>query len=49
LDSGAPDVSIPADVALTMVRTGTLQLGQSFLTRFSSWPIDNSRQELVLK
>jgi clan AA aspartic protease (TIGR02281 family) len=27
IDSGASDVSIPADVALTLVRTGTLQVG----------------------
>jgi len=99
IDSGASDVSIPADVALTLVRTGTLQptdfigtqtytladgstvpsptfvirslkvgdqvirnvkatitnvngdllLGESFLRRFNSWSIDNSRQVLVLK
>jgi len=99
VDSGASDVSIPADVALTLIRTGTLQtsdflgtqsytladgstvpsttfmirslkvgsqvitnveasisdvngpllLGQSFLSRFTSWSIDNSRQVLILK
>ena len=98
LDSGAADVSIPADVAMTLVRTGTLTsadflgertyvladgtkvpsqvfqirslkvggaelknvrasissakgsllLGQSFLSRFSTWSIDNLRQVLVL-
>ena len=98
VDSGAADVSIPADVVLTLVRTGTLAesdfldsrtyrladgstvpsqrflirslrvgdkvlenvtgsvapvdggllLGQSFLTRFKSWSIDNQRQALVL-
>jgi predicted aspartyl protease len=99
LDSGAADVSIPADVVLTLTRTGTitdadfvgrktyiladgtkvpsqtfrirslkvgnrvlenvtgsvssvrgeLLLGQSFLSRFKSWSIDNSRQVLVLE
>jgi predicted aspartyl protease len=99
IDSGAADVNIPADVALTLIRTGTLQtsdfigtqtytladgstvpspifnirslkvgnrtifnitasisnvngpllLGQSFLSRFNSWSIDNSRQVLILK
>ncbi len=99
LDSGAADVSIPADVVLTLIRTGTLTeadfmgtnsyvladgskvpsqafrirslkvgdqtlknvvgsvasvngsllLGQSFLTRFKSWSIDNVRQVLVLR
>jgi len=99
LDSGAADVSIPADVVLTLIRTGTLTeadfmgtntyvladgskvpsqtfrirslkvgdqtlqnvvgsvasvngsllLGQSFLTRFKSWSIDNARQVLVLR
>ncbi|MDR3414309.1 MAG: retropepsin-like aspartic protease [Formivibrio sp.] len=99
IDSGASDVSIPADVALTLTRTGTLQssdfigtqtytladgstvpspifiirslkvgnhvitnikasistvngpllLGQSFLSRFNSWSIDNGRQVLILK
>ena len=98
LDSGAADVSIPADVFLTLSRTGTIEkrdllgkqsyrladgravssqlfqirslsvgghtlsnvlgsvapasasllLGQSFLSRFSSWSIDNSRHVLVL-
>lgn len=98
IDSGAADVSIPADVFLTLVRTGTLQnndfigtqtytladgsiapsatfrirslmvgnlvienvtasiapaagpllLGQSFLSRFNSWSIDNAREALVL-
>jgi clan AA aspartic protease (TIGR02281 family) len=98
VDSGASDVSIPADVALTLWRTGTiteadflgartytmadgstvpsqrflirslkvgdkvlenvtasiapvaggLLLGQSFLTRFKSWSIDNQRQALIL-
>jgi clan AA aspartic protease (TIGR02281 family) len=98
VDSGAADVSIPADVVLTLIRTGTiaeedflgartytmadgstvpsqrflirslkvgdkvlenvtasiapvagsLLLGQSFLTRFKSWSIDNQRQALVL-
>jgi predicted aspartyl protease len=27
---------------------GSLLLGQSFLTRFKSWSIDNQRQALVL-
>lgn len=99
IDSGAADVSIPADVALTLMRTGTLVptdfkgsqtyiladgstipsqifrirslkignkelrnvnasvapvqgpllLGQSFLSRFKSWLIDNERQVLVLQ
>jgi len=98
VDSGADDVSIPADVVSTLFRTGTLQktdfigkqnytladgstipsatfrirsltvneveignvkasvapaagellLGQSFLSRFKSWSIDNERQALVL-
>jgi tetratricopeptide (TPR) repeat protein len=98
VDSGASDVSIPADVVMTLVRTGTitdadflgkksyrmadgstlpsqqflirslkvgdkvlenvtgsiapvagsLLLGQSFLTRFNSWSIDNHRQALIL-
>jgi hypothetical protein len=98
IDSGAADVSIPADVVLTLMRTGTigrgdflgnrtyvmadgstapsptfrirslrvgdrevrnvtgsiapvkggLLLGQSFLTRFGSWSIDNRRGVLVL-
>lgn len=99
IDSGAADVSIPADVVLTLIRTGTLRdadflgtqiyrladgstvpsltfrirvlkvgdrdienvtgsvagvkgsllLGQSFLSRFKSWSIDNQRQVLVLE
>jgi gag-polyprotein putative aspartyl protease len=99
IDSGAADVSIPADVASTLVRTGTitdddfignqtfvladgstvpsaefrirslrvgtlelrnvtasladrkgpLLLGQSFLTRLTSWSVDNQRQVLILK
>jgi predicted aspartyl protease len=99
LDSGAADVSIPADVVLTLMRTGTLTaadftgtntyvladgstvpsrtfrikslrvgnrvvenvsgslspvegsllLGQSFLSRFNSWTVDNLRQVLVLR
>lgn len=98
VDSGAADVSIPADVVLTLVRTGTLSdadfigrqtyrladgsttpsttfrirslkvgenvvsnvigsvapvqgtllLGQSFLSRFKSWSIDNSAHALLL-
>jgi predicted aspartyl protease len=98
IDSGAADVSIPADVFLTLARTGTLQdtdfigtqtytladgstapsatfrirslmvgsfvienvtasiapaagpllLGQSFLSRFKSWSIDNARGALIL-
>jgi hypothetical protein len=93
IDSGASDVSIPADVVMTLTRTGTLQdsdfigtqtyrldgstvpsttfrirsltvrtsviegvtgsvapvagdllLGQSFLSRFKSWSIDNDRR-----
>jgi clan AA aspartic protease (TIGR02281 family) len=98
VDSGAADVSIPSEVVLTLIRTGTLQdtdfigtqkykladgsiapaatfrirsltvnnveigdvkasvapvagellLGQSFLSRFKSWSIDNARQALVL-
>jgi hypothetical protein len=99
LDSGAADVSVPADVVLTLIRTGTLDeadfigtktyvladgsevpsqtfrirslkvgdrvlqnvtgsvasvngsllLGQSFLSRFKSWSIDNARQVLMLE
>jgi predicted aspartyl protease len=99
LDSGASDVSIPADVVLTLMRTGTitaadfrgtntyvladgstipsktfrikslkvgnrvlanvsgslspvegsLLLGQSFLSRFKSWSVDNLRQVLSLR
>ena len=98
IDSGASDVSIPADVVLTLLRTGTLThddflgtktyrladgstipsqtfrirslklgdrvlrnvtasvapvtgtllLGQSFLSRFRAWSIDNQRQVLLL-
>jgi predicted aspartyl protease len=98
VDSGADDVSVPSDVVLTLIRTGTLQdsdfigtqtykladgstapsrtfrirsltvnnveignvkasvapaagellLGQSFLSRFKSWSIDNAKQALVL-
>lgn len=98
IDSGATDVVIPADVVITLARTGTLQksdfigkenfrlangsivpssiflirslkvgnnrlenvkasvadaranllLGQSFLSRFDSWSIDNKRQVLLL-
>ena len=98
VDSGASDVSIPADVVLTLLRTetitdadflgkktyrmadgstvpsqqfvirslkvgdktlenvtgsiapvaGTLLLGQSFLSRFTSWSIDNQRRALIL-
>jgi predicted aspartyl protease len=98
IDSGASDVSIPADVVRTLMRTGTLRsedflgaqtyrladgttvpsetfrirtlkvgdreienvigsvtkvegtllLGQSFLSRFNSWSIDNGRSLLVL-
>jgi clan AA aspartic protease (TIGR02281 family) len=98
VDSGAADVTIPADVVATLRRSGTLQrsdftgtqpyrtadgataqlatfrirsltmnnrvienvdgsvapaagellLGQSFLSRFKSWSIDNAKQALVL-
>lgn len=98
LDSGASDVLIPADVALTLARSGTLSqsdfigsqtysladdstlqsvkfrlrevqvgnqilrnvvasagpvassplLGQSFLSRFGAWTLDNNRHVLVL-
>jgi uncharacterized protein/predicted aspartyl protease len=98
VDSGASDVQIPADVALTLARAGTiapsdfiggrtytlangetikstrfilremqvgdqiirnvtasmgpvkgdLLLGQSFLSRFTSWTLDNERHALVL-
>jgi predicted aspartyl protease len=98
IDSGAADVSIPADVVSTLIRTGTIQksdfigqrtyrladgstapsatfvirslkvgnhllenvtgsiasaqadllLGQSFLSRFNSWSIDNKRRVLLL-
>jgi predicted aspartyl protease len=99
IDSGASVVSIPADVVLTLFRTGTLRrtdflgeqtyvmadgsevpsqifrirslkigdktlenvvgsvapvegpllLGQSFLSRFKSWSIDNDKQVLTLE
>jgi clan AA aspartic protease (TIGR02281 family) len=99
IDSGASDVSIPADVFSTLIRTGTINesdlmgqrtyvladgskgktetftikslkiqniilnnvtgsvapakgsllLGQSFLQRFKSWSVDNTKQELVLE
>ena len=99
IDSGASDVSIPADVVLTLMRTGTLRptdfigtqnyrladgsivpsatfriralkigsrevpnvtgsvapvngallLGQSFLSRFSSWSISNQQRTLILE
>jgi clan AA aspartic protease (TIGR02281 family) len=99
IDSGASDVSIPADVVMTLMRTGTLKsedflgsqtytladgstvpsetfrirslkvgdreienvtgsvtkiegtllLGQSFLSRFKSWSVDNEREVLMLK
>jgi TPR repeat protein len=98
VDSGASDVSVPADVVATLLRSGTLTdrdfigeqtyvladgsrvpsltfrirsltvgdwlvedvignvaplnglplLGESFLSRFSSWSIDNTNQSLVL-
>jgi clan AA aspartic protease (TIGR02281 family) len=98
IDSGSSDVSIPADVVLTLIRagtiakddflgtqtytladgttvpsqtfrihslkvgdvvvenatgsvgspSGTLLLGQSFLSHFQKWSIDNKRQLLVL-
>ena len=99
VDSGAADVSIPVDVVLTLMRTGTINdsdflgektyvladgstvpsrtfrirslkvgnrvlanvigsvssvqgsllLGQSFLSRFKSWSVDNTEHSLVLK
>jgi uncharacterized protein YecT (DUF1311 family)/predicted aspartyl protease len=99
VDSGAADVSIPADVVMTLIRTGTLTesdflgqqiyvladgskvpshtfrirslkvgnkvledvigsvadvqggllLGQSFLSRFQSWSIDNTKHALVFE
>jgi clan AA aspartic protease (TIGR02281 family) len=99
IDSGASDVAVPADVVMTLVRTGTISnadflgkrtytladgasvpstvfrirslkvgdrvlenvigsvapvkgdllLGQSFLSRFRSWSIDNSRHILILR
>jgi tetratricopeptide (TPR) repeat protein len=98
VDSGAADVSIPADVVMTLMRTGTLRdsdflgertyvladgsevpsqtfrirslkvgnkvlenvngsvasvkgsllLGQSFLSQFKSWSVDNARHALLL-
>jgi TPR repeat protein len=98
VDSGAADVSIPADVVTTLMRTGTLKasdflgqetyvladgskvpsqtfrirslkvggkvienvkgsiasvqgsllLGQSFLSRFKSWSVDNAKHALIL-
>jgi predicted aspartyl protease len=98
IDSGSADVSVPADVVMTLIRTGTIGngdfrgsttyrladgstlpspnfnirslkvgnlylknvmgsvspvngtplLGQSFLSRFRSWSIDNRRQVLIL-
>ena len=99
IDSGASDVSVPADVFSTLARTGTIKdsdiigkqtyvladgsksqsatftirslrvgnvvvenvragiassqggllLGQSFLERFKSWSIDNTKHELLLE
>jgi uncharacterized protein len=99
IDSGAADVSVPADVVSTLIRSGTIKepdfigdntyvladgsttksptftirtlkvgntvlenvkgsvasaqgsllLGQSFLNRFKSWSIDNTKQELLLE
>jgi predicted aspartyl protease len=99
VDSGAADVSVPADVVSTLIRTRTIQdsdfigtqtyvladgseapsdvfnirslkvgnqiiqnvrgtisspkgallLGQSFLQKFKSWSIDNTKHVLVLK
>ena len=99
IDSGAADVTIPADVVMTLVRTGTLKdsdflgektyvladgskvpsqtfrirslkvgdkvlenvigsvatvkgsllLGQSFLGRFKSWSLDNTKHALVFE
>jgi predicted aspartyl protease len=99
VDSGAADVSIPADVVMTLMRTGTLRdsdflgektyvladgsevpsqtfrirslkvgnrvlenvngsvapvqgsllLGQSFLSRFKSWSVDNARHSLIIE
>ena len=98
VDSGASDVSVPRDVVLTLIRTGTVAeedflgqrtytladgsqvpsprfrlkslrvgdmtaenvealiadenatnlLGQSFLSRFQSWSVDNNRHVLIL-
>ena len=36
-------------VAALAPAEGSLLLGQSFLTRFRSWSIDNARQALVLE
>jgi predicted aspartyl protease len=99
VDSGASDVTVPADVVITLMRTGTISkkdfvgkqryrladgriiesrlfiirslkvgkktvrnvrgsvagvegsllLGQSFLSKFKSWSMDNTRHELVLE
>jgi len=99
VDSGAIDVSVPADIVLTLIRTktvtpedflgkqtyvladgskvpsqqfrirslrvgnrtienvtasiasveGTILLGQSFLSKFKSWSVDNETHTLVLK
>jgi predicted aspartyl protease len=99
VDSGAADVSIPADVFSTLIRTGTIKatdlleqkhyqladgsivpsqtfrirslkvgkkvlenvtgsvasakgsllLGQSFLSRFKSWSVDNAKHALVFE
>ena len=99
VDSGAADVAIPADVVLTLMRTGTLKdadflgeqtyiladgskvpsqtfrirslkvgdkvlenvigsiasvkgnllLGQSFLSRFKSWSVDNTKHTLTFE
>jgi len=99
VDSGASDVSVPADIVLTLIRTktvtpedflgkqtyvladgskvpsqqfrirslrvgnrtienvtasiasveGTILLGQSFLSKFKSWSVDNETHTLVLK
>jgi aspartyl protease family protein len=98
VDSGAADVSIPADVVMTLMRTGTLKesdflgqrtyvladgstvpsktfrirslkvgnkvlenvngsaslkgiplLGQSFLGRFKSWSVDNTKHVLIFE
>jgi clan AA aspartic protease (TIGR02281 family) len=99
IDSGASDVSVPADVVSTLMRAGAIRepdfigentyvladgsktksttftirtlkvgntvlenvkgsvassqgsllLGQSFLKRFKSWSIDNTKQELLLE
>ena len=99
MDSGASDVSVPADIVLTLMRTktvtqddflgkqtyvladgsnvpsqqfrirslkvgnkiienvvasiasveGTILLGQSFLSKFKSWSVDNEKHTLVLR